>query len=336
MSELNLSSLIRRVDLLTLRLFLTIEEEGRLGRSAVRENIAASAVTKRIQDFEDMVGVKLFYRERDGVVLTPAGRVVAWHVRQIFDTLDSLRREVAEFTDGVRGHVRVSVTDAALVQFVSGAIGEFARRFPLVDVELREDTNRNVLRAAMTGAVEIAVYWATNDAVEDGVDTYPFRSDRLMVVLPRDHALAERDSLSFVEILSDDLILPPEMITLTGVLSGMADRFDRDLNWKYRVAAKEGALSLVDAGLGLTILPEGLVASSVSGRTKAVPLSDNWGTRQLRIAVPHRMPVTEGAQALLDQLLAGDRRLDAEPKSDTGKHAIQGSVGARRQSSNRA
>jgi DNA-binding transcriptional LysR family regulator len=327
--------LIRRVDLLTLRLFLTIEEEGRLGRSAVRENIAASAVTKRIQDLEDMVGVKLFYRERDGVVLTPAGRVVVRHVRRIFDTLDALRREVAEFADGVRGHVRVSVTDAALVQFVSGAIGEFARQFPLVEVQLREDTNRNVLRAAMTGAVEIAVYWATSDAVEDGVDTYPFRSDRLMVVLPWDHALAGRDALSFAEILGDDLILPPEMIALTGVLSGMADRFERDLNWRYRVAAKEGALSLVDAGLGLTIQPEGLLASGAAGRTKAIPLSDSWGTRQLRIAVPHRMPVTEATQALLDQLLAEDQHLHAEARGDTGKPAAQDSDARRRQSGSR-
>jgi DNA-binding transcriptional LysR family regulator len=330
-AQFNLNSLIRRVDLLTLRLFLTIEEEGRLGRSAVRENIAPSAVTKRIQDFEDEIGVKLFYRERDGVVLTPAGRVVARHVRRIFDTLDMLRREIADFADGVRGHLRVSVTDAAIIEQVSEAIGAFSRQFPLVNVELREDTNRNVLRAAMTGAVEIAVYWATSDLTEDGVETFPFRTDRLMVLVPHDHARAGRDSLSFADIFEEDLVLPPEMLTLVGALSGVADRFDRDVSWKYRVTTKEAARSLVGAGLGLTIQPEQPSRSEAMAGIKSIPLAEEWAIRQLRIAVPRRKPLTQAAQALLDQLLAGRPGADVAPSAAALAPLLRASAGKRRQ-----
>src|ERR1700733_13780394 len=96
MTDLSLNILIRRVDLLTLRLFLTIIEERNLGRAAIRENIAPSAVTKRIHDFEEVLGFELFHREPKGVVLSSVGHAVAAHVRGIFDTLNDIRADISE------------------------------------------------------------------------------------------------------------------------------------------------------------------------------------------------------------------------------------------------
>ena len=71
MSGLTIHALVRRVDLFSLKLFLTAIEEGQIGRAAAREYIAPSAATKRIQDLEDLAGVKLFDRNAKGVVPRP-------------------------------------------------------------------------------------------------------------------------------------------------------------------------------------------------------------------------------------------------------------------------
>ena len=60
MSTLSIHTLTRRVDLFTLRLFPTVVEEGQIRKAAVRENIAPSAATKRIQDLEEIAGLPLF------------------------------------------------------------------------------------------------------------------------------------------------------------------------------------------------------------------------------------------------------------------------------------
>jgi DNA-binding transcriptional LysR family regulator len=101
---LSLNILVRRVDLLTLKLFLTIIEERHLGRAAARENIAPSVVTKRIHDFEEVIGFELFYREPRGVVLSPVGQAVAARVREIFANLSEIRSDISDFQQGVRGH----------------------------------------------------------------------------------------------------------------------------------------------------------------------------------------------------------------------------------------
>ena len=69
--------LIRQVDLFTLRLFLSAIEEQQIGRAAIRENIAASTATKRIQDLEEIAGVRLLERTPKGVSASPAGAVLA-------------------------------------------------------------------------------------------------------------------------------------------------------------------------------------------------------------------------------------------------------------------
>ena len=91
--------LIRQVDLFTLKLFLSVVEEGQVGRAAARENIAASAATKRVQDLEEIVGVPLFDRNPRGVIPTAAGLVLARHLTQVFGTFEDIRRDISEFTE---------------------------------------------------------------------------------------------------------------------------------------------------------------------------------------------------------------------------------------------
>ena len=67
------NALLRRIDLTTLRLFVAVCEEQNLTRAANREGIAASAVSKRMNDFELAFGVILFRRLSKGMALTPAG-----------------------------------------------------------------------------------------------------------------------------------------------------------------------------------------------------------------------------------------------------------------------
>ena len=72
-----LKKTITKLDLLSLRLFLTICEEKSIGRAAERECIAPSAVTKRVQELEYLFDVKLLYRNAKGTVPTPVGEALA-------------------------------------------------------------------------------------------------------------------------------------------------------------------------------------------------------------------------------------------------------------------
>jgi DNA-binding transcriptional LysR family regulator len=299
--DLNLNILVRRVDLLTLRLFLTVIEERHLGRAAIRENIAPSAVTKRIHDFEEVLGFELFYREPRGVVLSSVGQAVAAHVRDIFESLGSIRSSVSDFQDGVRGHIRLGTTEAILVEFLAEDIGEFLRLFPAVEIEICEDRNPNVFRALVTGAVDIAVYAATEDLGTANLEVHPYRHDRLIVLVPRAHPIASRQAVQFNELLSWKFVGLAGTTSLMTQLQNAALHSGVALQIDYQVASNEAARALVRAGLGIAVQPEGLVTHEDHARLAVIPLLDKWAVRSMHVAIPNKA-VPAAARAFLDHL----------------------------------
>src|SRR5215471_11863944 len=119
------AALLRRIDLTTLRLFLAICEERNLTRAAAREGIAASAVSKRMNDFELASGVSLFTRMSKGMELTSAGEALLHHARVTLLNVEKIAAELGEYSRGVRGHVRMLANLSAIVQFLLEDLSRF-------------------------------------------------------------------------------------------------------------------------------------------------------------------------------------------------------------------
>jgi len=83
-------SLIRRLDLITLQLFVAVHEEGTLTRAAAREAIAVSAASKRLMELEEALGIALFVRQAKGMILTPAGETLLHHARQMLFNVEKM------------------------------------------------------------------------------------------------------------------------------------------------------------------------------------------------------------------------------------------------------
>ncbi len=97
-------NLIRRLDLITLQLFIAVPEEGTLTRAAAREAIAVSAASKRLIELEEALGIGLFVRQAKGMALTPAGETLLHHARQMLFNVEKMGLELGEHTQGVRDY----------------------------------------------------------------------------------------------------------------------------------------------------------------------------------------------------------------------------------------
>jgi DNA-binding transcriptional LysR family regulator len=316
MSALTFQALIRRVDLFTLKLFLTAIEEGQIGRAAAREHIAPSAATKRIQDLEDLAGIRLFDRNAKGVVPSQAGLVFARHIKIVLATLDDLRREIATFTEGIRGHIGIAAPGLMIVQFVAKEIAEFTRRFPLVEVELRQETNQNVLRALTSGEVDLAVYSRSLDAEYEGIESIECRTDRLVAIVPIGHPLADRPSISLETLLDQDLIGIGTTTTIMTNLRYAARQIGREPHIKFSVSTIEAARSLVGAGLGVALQPGGMLFLDAHDHVTTVDVEGQWAARSYRVAKVNGKVLTPAADALIEQLTSPPRTQDTPPEDD--------------------
>lgn len=303
----HLIHLIRSVDLFTLRLFLTIVQEGQLGRAAAHENITASAATKRIQDLEEIVGVQLFERNSRGVVPTAAGRVLTRYIRQIFATLEDVRRDLGEFTQGVRGTIRVCAVGSAISRFLAQEIAEFARDFPMVDIDLSEAVNSEVIRAVAAGEVDVGVFVRGKGPFDDEIDIRTYRIDRLVAVVPRSHPLAMREHLTVSELLEDNFIGISPSTTLMENVRGAATQAGLQFKPKYMVNSVYAANALVRASQGVTIQPEHMLSVADLEWVSVVPLAEPWARPELLVGTKRgrvHSAATRNFIAHLTQLVA--------------------------------
>jgi DNA-binding transcriptional LysR family regulator len=294
-----------RIDLTTLRIFLAVYNLGNLTKAAEREHIAPSAVSKRVQDLELELGTPLFYRHPRGVTPTPAGEVLAEHTHRLFEGLNLMTADLGAYTDGTRGQVRIHAHSSAVVQYLPQEIASFVGRYPEVRVILREETSPNVVQSTLDGIADIGLI-ASNVAPPVGLDILPYRRDQLVALFPDDHPLAGLDKVDFAQIRGSDYISLETGSSLQVLLARAAESLGFALNTRIEVTTFEAAMRMVEAELGIAVVPEGVVRTCAGNlKVKGVPLADEWALRSLVICVKDPQRLTAAAKLMLEHLRAG-------------------------------
>lgn len=274
-----------RFDLVSLRLFLSAVESGAIVRAAELHGIAPSAVSKRIADLEHAAGAPLLYRRQRGVEATSAGRALARHARSLLGLVERMEGELSAFTTGTGGLVRLSANSSAVTQFLPADLAAFLRHYPDVRIDLREETSEIILAAIRDGLADVGICSDSADAGE--LLLLPYKSDRLGVIVPKGHPLAEAGSgVAFAATLDYDHVGLPSGSSLRALLWTKAAALEQVIGVRAEVASLDAVCRMVGAGLGIAVLPAGAAAPylEVAGLA-AIDLTDDWAAGNLTIAV---------------------------------------------------
>lgn len=273
---------MRAPDLVSLRLFAAVVEHGNIAQASRAVGTAASAISKRIADLEDQMGATLLLRLRDGIKPTEAGQVLYRHVRSLDEAVERLQRDVGEFSTGDRGTIRLWANTSAVTQFLPEDLKAYADQRPAVRIELREDTSARIVEAVRDGAADIGVYSGHIGHVE--IEQRIYRRDTLMVVAPRGHALAGQDNLTVRDIAPFDHVGLQSGSSLQARLTEAARALGLEINTRVHVFGFDGVRRMVEAGLGIAILPQGAVLPYLEGGgIVAMMLDEPWANRTLHV-----------------------------------------------------
>jgi DNA-binding transcriptional LysR family regulator len=301
-------SFARRIDLTSLQLFVAVCELGSIGRAAEREFIAASAVSKRLSDLETAVDTSLLYRHSRGVTLTPAGESLLHHARTVLFGLERMQGELSEYADGVRGHVRMHANISAIFQFLPEDLGAFARAHSQIKIDLQEHLSSDVLHAVQEGAADLGIcnMNMASGAGSNGSITLasrPYRADNLVLVVPEVHTLSGLSAIDFEEILDWDIVGLHANSSISLAMRAAAAAAGRPLRQRIQVTGLDAMCRMIDNGLGVGLLPDRAFELMRSvGQLRAVPLTDAWAHRELRVVARDfdALPVT--ARLLVEHL----------------------------------
>ncbi len=270
-------------DLVSLALFLRTVESGSLSKAAEQSHIALSAASRRIALLEAQFGVDLLHRSARGVEPTAAGVALAAHARRMLREADRLWADLSDYAKGMKGRVRLQANTSAMSQFLPHDLAAFSRRFPEIKLEIRERLSVEIAQAVRDGSADVGVTLGLAPA--EGLRCRPYRADQLVAVVPRGHPLRGRRA-RFADLLDYDLVGLEGNTAMSQLLEDAAVGAGKPLRLRIQVKSFEAVCRMIEAGLGIGVLPEAAARSfSREMKLRLLPLTDAWAVRQMYVCV---------------------------------------------------
>jgi DNA-binding transcriptional LysR family regulator len=289
------------MDLLTLRLLLAAREEGNLARAADRENIAISAVSRRISDFESRYGVRVLDRHDRGVSVTPDGAPILDRIGAAVELLEQIARDLQEVKEGVRGYVRLRAhTTAILSGSLSQRLASFLERHPSIEVELDEGTSLDIVHAVRVGVCDVGLVSGTVES--QGLELIPWMEDELVAVLPIGHRLAAKERLSLADLIGEPFVGMQRDSSLLALYRTQAAVSGQTLKERVHATSFESVRSMISARLGVGILPAVACVPADGDRITFRQLDEPWAHRPLMLCVRDQQALSTAAKLLVSHL----------------------------------
>ena len=290
-----------RLDPTSLQLFIAVVEEGTIAAAAEREHIAAAAVSKRISELEAHLRTQLLTRTNKGIEPTNAGLALLALARRALHELEEISVQMQEYASGMRGHVRVFANISAITQFLPAEIKSFLAEYPQIQVHLEEKISTAVTKAVAENAADIGIFVMQPHGHQ--LEIFPYHEDKLVLITPREHPLAMRKSLSFADTLDYDYVGLHTGSTINLQLQNAASELGRRVHFSIQVTSYDALCLMVDSGLGIGVLPEGVARPyTKSLRLRAIPLDEAWCRRELQICVRSFEALPIAAKLLVNHL----------------------------------
>ncbi|QYU68680.1 LysR family transcriptional regulator [Leptolyngbya sp. 15MV] len=225
-------------------------------RSAARELVlAASVVSRRLQSFEDGLGVSLFERRPSGVKLTEAGAEFLPEARRLLDAMRVITSRARDAGSAKIGRLAIGTYLSASKGLFRNALVRFMEQNRGVRIYAREGSRRALLLAVRRGEVDVAILVSPTD--ENGLEQMSLWKLDCMIAVPTSHALAQNESVQWSQLSEETFLITrqgagPEVRAMVEALlpQGHSARFiEQDVG-------REAMVNLVGTGLGVAVLAE--------------------------------------------------------------------------------
>jgi DNA-binding transcriptional LysR family regulator len=291
-----------RPDLSSLALFIRVAETKSITKAAAASHIALAAASRRIAQLEGQVGVELLRRSARGVDLTPAGEALLFHARRMMEQVDQMRAEISDYTMGAKGLVRMQANASALAQYLPADLASFSAAHPAIKVAMGEERSSAIVSALHAGATDVGIVMEGAEGAE-GLELFDYRADTLVAVVPVRHPVRAK-RLAFEKLLDYDFVGLESNTVISRICAHQAMLAGKPLRLRVQVKSFDVVARLIQAGLGIGVLPEEAVhAFARPMGLRAVRLTDPWATRRMFVAVRRYDALPAAARQLVDHLV---------------------------------
>jgi DNA-binding transcriptional LysR family regulator len=287
------------VELRQLEYFVAVAHERSFTLAARRLHVVQSAVSAAIAALERDLKVTLFERSAQRVVLTEAGTALLPEALAVMDAVQGARDVVDELGAGMRGSVRVGLLPGLGLIDLPAAAGEFRRRYPNVELQLRAEAegSAGVIAGLRNGDIDCGFLGVAAGSAPRDLTTWELLRVPQVLAVPVGHRLARRRSVTLADLADEVFVdFPPGSGTRT-LIDPTFERAGIERKVVVEALGIEGGVQFVAHGVGLGILP-GYAVDGIDS-IRAVPISDESFRWTLYLATLKKRKPSAALRALL-------------------------------------
>jgi len=259
------------MELSQIRTFLAVARTGSFSHAAGELFRTQPSVSLKIQNLEAELGHRLLERRPQGVSLTPAGEILRRRGNALLREIAALTAEITDLESLKTGRVSIAASDTVCLYLLPRVIKQFVQNYPGIELRLSTQITRNVLDLIISDQVDVGI--VTLPVAPESFETQKLYQDNFLVVFPPGHALERKKPLSPADLGACPIIhLKPDTITRHWIDRHL-EPFGLTAQVRMEVSTIEVIKRMVEAGLGISILPKMAIAEEIqSKRLIARPL----------------------------------------------------------------
>jgi DNA-binding transcriptional LysR family regulator len=259
------------MEMRNLRAFVQVVNKGGFSAAAKVLGTTQPTVSKAIVQLEHDCGFPLLDRLGRGVRMTAAGESVYRRGLAILAEHENLLGDLADLKGLKRGQLKLGIPPLGSGPLFASLIAEYRRRYPQIEILLREEGSHRLKEAVLAGEIELG---ASLLPVEDEFLFQEMRDDPIMVLLPLNHPLAQRDSLKLKELSDAPFILFEAGFALNELIVGACQNRGFTPMEAARSSHSDFITALVASGLGIGFLPRTVVSLQSHFAVRSIVLDE--------------------------------------------------------------
>lgn len=287
-----------RFDFLGLQAFVSIAERGSFQRAAAHLNLSQTALSHRMRKLEADLGVRLFTRTTRQVALSPAGVELLPKARRIMgdiaSSLDELRRHGRTATQ----RLAIGCLPTIAIHYLPRLLREFETLHPGTGVKIFDNSASEIAAHVQSGAAEFGITIVSANGWD--LEIKPLIKEPFVLVCPAGHPFARQRSVRWTELDSTPLIRISQQTGNRVLIDDALGSRRETLQWRYEVQHIATAVSMVVAGIGLTVVPRLAVDVMGTPGIAAVPLQRPSVARTIGILSRRGVPLSPAAETLAE------------------------------------
>lgn len=246
--------------------FVCAVEKGSLSKAAEELGYTQSGISHMMKSLEEEIGFPLLIRTAAGIRPNAEGEMLLPLIRELLGSNENLEQSISSIRGAEKGHVRIACFFSVAVSWIPGILREFRRDYPNVDVQVIEGGADDIEARMENREADLCIYTGREGR---SFNWLPLYQDPLMALLPPEHPMAGAEEYPVELFAGEEFILPRAGfdVDVHLVLEKMKNR----PRIKFSSCNDYAIISMVEAGLGVSILPE-LILNSFPNHAARLPI----------------------------------------------------------------